>query len=108
MVGVSDDGTSVGIEADNFKNEDKMSLHLVNIVKAKMGPQAMTSAHIHFEEHDEKRVLMVQCSRSSIPVYVKDGDTERFYVRTGPSTSELSASQIQSYIKQRFSQSVCV
>ncbi len=37
------------------------------------------------------------------PVYVKDGNMERFYIRTGPSSTELTASQIQEYIKQRFS-----
>ena len=35
---------------------------------------------------------------------VKDGEIERFYVRTGPSTTELTASQTQDYIKQRFKQ----
>ncbi|MFQ5472654.1 MAG: DUF262 domain-containing protein [Dehalococcoidia bacterium] len=103
VVGVSDDGTPIGIEADKFPNEDKLSLHLVNIVKARMGPQAMTAMHIHFEDYDDSRVLIVRCPRSPAPVFVKDGDIERFYVRTGPSTTELSASQTQDYISQRFS-----
>ena len=102
VVGVSDDGTPVGIEADKFPNEDKMSLHLVNIVKSRMGPQAMTSMHVHFEDLNGSRVMVMRCRKSSVPVFVNDGDIERFYVRTGPSTTELSASQTQSYIKQRF------
>ena len=104
IVGVSDDGTPVGIDADKFPNEDKMSLHLVNIVKNRMGPQAMTAMHVHFEDYDDSRVLVIRCSRSPAPVFVKDGEIERFYVRTGPSTTELTASQIQGYIKQRFKQ----
>lgn len=102
IVGVSDDGTPVGIEADKFPNEDKMSLHLVNIVKSRMGPQAMTAMHVHFEDHDDTRVIVIRCPRSQAPVFVKDADIERFYVRTGPSTTELTASQTQGYIKQRF------
>ena len=35
-------------------------------------------------------------------MFLKDGNTERFYIRTGPSTTELSLSQTQEYIKQRF------
>jgi len=101
IVGVSDDGTPVGIEADKFPNEDKMSLHLVNIVNARMGPQAMTVIHIHFEDYDDSRVLVIRCSPSPAPVFVKDGEIERFYVRTGPSTTELTASQTQDYIEQR-------
>lgn len=37
VIGISDDGTPVGIGVDQFPNEDKMSLHLVNIVKTRMG-----------------------------------------------------------------------
>jgi hypothetical protein len=102
VIGVSDDGSPVGIESDKFPSEDKMSLHLVNIVKDRMGPQAMTTMHLHFEDHDGTRVLVIRCPRSRLPVFLKDGDVERFFVRTGPATTELSASQIQAYIKQRF------
>ena len=79
-----------------------MSLHLVNIVKSRMGIQAMTSHHAHFDDHDDFRVMFIKCRQSPTPIFLKDGDTERFYIRTGPSTTELSASQTQEYIKQRF------
>lgn len=102
IIGVADDGSPVGIQADDFGNEDKMSLHLVNIVKARLGVHAMTSLHAHFDDHDDCRVMVVKCRRASVPVFLKDGDTERFYIRTGPSTTELSASQTQEYIKQHF------
>lgn len=72
------------------------------IVKSRIGPQAMTSMHIHFEDYDSTRVMVVRCKKSPIPVFVKDGETERFYVRTGPSTTELTASQTQEYIRIRF------
>ena len=102
VIGVSDDGSPVGIQSDDFENEDKMSLHLVNIIKTRMGIPAMTNLHAHFDDHEECRVMVVKCRKSPLPVFLKDGDTERFYIRTGPSTTELSASQTQEYIKQRF------
>ncbi len=102
VVGVSDDGTALGLQHDNFPNEDGMALHLVNIIKARLGVQAMTQVHIHFEDKDEFRVMVVRSSRSSAPIYMKDNEIERFYIRTGPSTTELSASQIQPYIRHRF------
>ena len=102
ITGVSDDGTPVGLEADMFPNEDKMVLHLVNIVKARMGPGSMTAMHLHFEDYDDDRVLVVRCSPSPGPVFVKDGEIERFYIRTGPSTTELTGSQTQTYVTQRF------
>ena len=102
IVGVSDDGSPIGIEIDGFPNEDKMSLHLVDIVKSRMGIQAMTSLHAHFDDHDDCRVMVVKCGKAPAPVFVKDGTTERFFIRTGPSTTELTASQIQEYIQHRF------
>ena len=102
VVGVSDDGSPVGIQFDDFANEDKMNLHLVNIVKERMGIQAMTSLYVRFDDHDDSRVMVVKCRKAPTPVFLKDGDIERFYIRTGPSTTELSASQTQEYIKRRF------
>lgn len=102
IIGMADDGTPVGIERDGFANEDKMSLHLVNLVNSRLGPQAMTNIHSHFEDHDGKRVLVVYCTKSPAAVFVKDGAVEKFFVRTGPSTTELSASQTQDYISRRF------
>jgi len=102
IVGISDDGNPVGIQADKFDNEDKMSLHLVNIVKSRLGISAMTNIHVHFDDHDDFRVMVVKCGKALSPVFVKDEDTERFYIRTGPSTTELSPSQTQNYIQQRF------
>ncbi len=102
IVGVADDGSPVGIEKDGFPNEDKMSLHLVNIVKSRMGIPALTNINVNFDDYEECRVMVVKCHKSPTAVFVKDADLERFYVRTGPATSELSASQTQEYIKQRF------
>jgi hypothetical protein len=102
IIGVSDDGAPVGIKTDGFPSEDKMSLHLVNIFKDRMGPEAMTAMNIHFDDYEDDRVMAIRCKRSSSPVYVKDDNIERFYIRTGPSTTELTLSQAQSYIKQRF------
>lgn len=102
VIGVEDDSTMLGIEVDQFPNEDKMSLHLVNLVKERMDPLAMINIHPRFEDYDGKRVLVIECSRSKSPIYVRDGELERFYIRTGPATTELSAKQIQAYIKQRF------
>lgn len=51
---------------------------------------------------DSSRVMVIRCGMSSKAVFTKDGNVERFYIRTGPPTTELTASQTQDYIKQRF------
>lgn len=103
IIGMSDESEPIGIEVDGFFNEDKMNLHLVNLVKSQISPQAMTFIHTHFEDYKEKRIMIIECNKSPVVVFVKDGETERFYLRTGPSTTELSASQTQDYIKLKFS-----
>ena len=103
VIGMSDESEPVGVEIDGFSNEDKMNLHLVNLVKSRISPQAMTFIHTHFEDYKEKRIMIIECNKSSVAVFVKDGEIERFYLRTGPSTTELSASQTQDYMKLKFS-----
>lgn len=102
IIGVSDEGNAVGIIADNFENEDKMNLHLINIIKTRMGVHALTCVHCHFEDKDNYRVLVVKCDKSNLPVFLADNGIEHFFIRTGPSTTELSASQTQEYISHRF------
>ena len=102
MIGVADDGTAQGIEVDAFPNEDKMGLHLTNLVKDRMGPAVATWMHAHFEDLDGHRVLSVKCQPAKAPVYLKDGNKESFYIRTGPSTTELTTSQAHDFISRRF------
>ena len=102
VIGVSDDGKAVGIEADGFPDVDKMSLHLANIVNARIGPSAMTLIHMSFDDFEERRVLVVNCQRSPTEVYVRDDNVQRFYVRTGPAIAELTGSDMVEYVNQRF------
>ena len=79
-----------------------MHLHLVNLLNDRIGAQHSMYIHPRFEDRDEARVLVVECWPSNSSAFVKDGGTERFYTRTGAATTELSASQMQHYIAQRF------
>ena len=100
LIGISDDGTPIGIQADKFKSEDKMSQHLVNLVKSRLGSDVAVS--ISFETYQDHSIMKVVCEPSSAPVYIKDGQTETFFRRMGTSTIELPTSQALKYIKQRF------
>ncbi|MBA2436348.1 MAG: DUF262 domain-containing protein [Chthoniobacterales bacterium] len=102
IIGVRDDGTPLGIEADQFQSEDKMGLHLVNLVNNKMGPQTMTSMHVRFDEYEDRRVMVIECHKSGKPVFLKDADSEHFFIRTGPSTTQLSPTQTLEYIKHKW------
>jgi hypothetical protein len=103
VVGVMDDRSLVGIpEADQFPSEDKMSLHLSNLVASRMGAMVMMYVHPRFEDFESGRVMIVDCWRAKTPVFVKDGSAERFYIRAGASTAELPTSKVHEYIGLRF------
>jgi hypothetical protein len=104
VVGVADDGAAVGLDADGFPNEDKLSLHLVNLLKDRIGGEHAVSIHPRFDDFDGVRVLVVDCEPSRAPVWVTDGTAERFFVRYGPSTQELVGAEANDYIRQRFTQ----
>ncbi|RMH18079.1 MAG: ATP-binding protein [Gammaproteobacteria bacterium] len=102
VIGVADDGSAVGTQEDGFPNEDKFALHLDNLIRTRLGSHVMLYVHPRFEDYDGARVMVVQCQPAKGPVYVKDGQVERFYVRSAASTAELTGSQMNEYIKQRF------
>jgi len=102
IVGVNDKKEPIGIERDGFSSEDKMDQHLVNLLRDRMGAHHMLFIHPRFADFEGKRVLVVRCDPSKSPAYVKDGDNERFYIRTSGTTTELRPSTVHEYIEQRF------
>lgn len=102
LVGVTDNGEVLGLDADGFESEDKMSLHLVNLVRDRIGDVFLPYVHPHFEDHGGGRVLVVRCERGPKPAFVKDGGQQRFFVRGGNATTELSGISVTDYVKQRF------
>lgn len=102
LIGVADDGEVLGIGADGFPNEDKMGLHLVNLIKDRIGEVFLPYVHPHFEDQDGERVLMVRCEPGPKAGFLKDGKEQRFFVRGGNATTELSGASIMEYTTKRF------
>lgn len=102
LIGVTDNGEVLGLEADGFPNEDKMGLHLVNLIKDRIGDVFLPYIHPHFEDQGGGRVLAVRCERGPKAAFVKDGNQQRFFVRGGNATTELMGTSITDYVKQRY------
>lgn len=45
LIGIADDGEVLGFDADGFQNEDKLGLHLVNLVKDRTGEVFLPYIH---------------------------------------------------------------
>jgi hypothetical protein len=102
LIGVADDGEVLGLDADGFQNEDKLGLHLVNLVKDRIGEVFLPYIHPHFQDENGARVLAIRCEKGPKAAFLKDGNLQRFFVRGGNATTELSGASITDYVKQRF------
>ena len=102
VIGVDDNGTPLGLENDGFQNEDKMDQHLANLIRDRLGAHHTFCLHPRFVDYEGKRVLVVRCDPARSPAYLKEGKAEYFYIRTSGTTTELPASKIHDYVKQRF------
>lgn len=102
FVGVNDEGDIVGLDADQFPNEDKLLLHLDNLIKKSLGQPVYVCLNIECDEINGGRILAVECKPSDKPVFLKNGDSEEFYIRAGASSPAVPPSHAHEYIQQRF------
>ena len=101
LIGVSDDGEILGIEQDKFENADKCGLHLKNLVNQHIGAEFSPLIRFQVQAIDSKMLVTVQCERSAHPVFLKSKGKEAFYIRSGPSSVELSPRELLEYVARR-------
>lgn len=102
LVGVEDDGTIHGMADDRFKSDDALMLHFTNRVRDWIGASFLRFLRQRIIEIDGKDIFMVECQPAVTPAYLRTGNEEHFFVRTGPSTTSLPASQIHDYVQGHF------
>lgn len=101
LVGVADDGTIRGADEESFANRDKMGLHLTNLIASQIGNGFLPYISFKMVDFDGKVVICVRCLECPKPVFLKDGKIEIFYVRSGPSTVELTGMNLINYVNNR-------
>lgn len=102
LIGVSDDGTIRGIDLDGFDNRDKLNLHFTNMISSSIGNEFLPYIHFNLVDFSEDvAVMRATCTRSKKPVFLKEGKSEQFYVRSGPSSVELTGMNMINYVRNR-------
>lgn len=101
MIGVADDRRIIGLAEDGFENMDKLMLHLVNLLRDRVKPNVLPLVDFDLLTIENKSVLSVRCKKGDVPVWLTT-DTEHFYIRSGPTSTELSPSDAVDYIVGRF------
>jgi hypothetical protein len=107
LIGVADDRSVVGLEADAFESEDRFLLHLSQVARNALGDRAGTCIDPRMQAVQGKAVCVVACQRSPEPVWVRTKDLPEdgpgdFYVRSGPGTVKLAPADAEAYIRTRF------
>ena len=60
IIGLTDEGTPVYIQADDFTNEDNARAFIWLILSNLVWASAMTSHHAHFDDHDDFRDMFIK------------------------------------------------
>jgi len=102
IIGVDDKKEILGLKNDNFKDDDHMLLHLTQIIQEKINTEHSRFITGTIEHSNGNRILRIDVKPASTPAYVSHNNEEYLYVRTGPSTSSLKASEIFNFIQTRF------
>ena len=106
LMGVADDGAIVGLDSDysalKKPSRDGFEQLLMTSIASKLGADACQSVQTVFHSVEGKDVCRVIVSPAHRPVYVRDGETPKLYVRTGVSTRELNVQEAINYTATRW------
>jgi len=102
FIGVKDDGDIRGLKIDKFSNNDKLLLHLGNIINKRIGSHYVDLIRYDLKNVNGIKILRVDCKPSSTPVFLKFENEDSFYIRNGPSSVKLSGSDTLEYSKKHF------
>ncbi|MCU7801411.1 MAG: putative DNA binding domain-containing protein, partial [gamma proteobacterium symbiont of Lucinoma myriamae] len=103
LIGVDDDANILGIENDEFENEDKILLHFKNLLSQHIGLEFSNYINLVINQIEGKTVLVIECERADRPTFLYHKNSEDFYIRSGPASVKLSVSKVLKYVKHRYS-----
>lgn len=105
LIGVEDSGQVLGIEKDcqtlRHQNIDGFEQRLVALVTKFLGGQNTGFVRTEFVEAEGKTISVVRIAPSHEPVFCKDGNLQRYYVRAGNTTRELDTREAIAHIKEK-------
>ena len=106
LIGVDDKGEVIGLDKDyenlKHKNRDGFEQAVTTLLTTKLGATVTSSILIMFHSQNGKDACRIVAMPSHRPIYVKDGSTTKFYVRTGCTTRELNLQDAVEYISMHW------
>lgn len=112
IIGVNDEGNVLGLDRDYASidgNKDKFEIHIRNLINSNFGKVFSTNnINITFHEVEEGvEICKIEIPKGNKPLFLNVTDNngqkhEKFYVRSGNTSQELSLSEISEYVSGRF------
>lgn len=106
LIGVADDGEIIGLEKDyatlKKPNQDGFEQALMTAISANLGADLCQFVHILFHVIDDREVCRLIVSPSTRPVFLEQGNTPKFFVRTGGATRDLNIQEALDYVDGRW------
>jgi hypothetical protein len=106
LIGVADDASIVGLESDyqtlKRKDADGYTQALMSTVADRLGTPACRMLRILFHRLEDKEVCRIIVLPSPVPVYAKEDNQSKFYIRTGSGTREMDIQEAVGFIKTRW------
>ena len=108
LIGVADDGTILGLEQDfrslKKQNQDGFEQAVMTAVSSNLGTDLCRNLHILFHVRDGKSVCRVIVSPADRPVFLNQGNTPKFFLRTGGATRDLNIQEALKFVQGRWKQ----
>ena len=105
VIGVSDAGEIVGLEADyqtlKHKNRDGFERFLMSLIKERLGGHVCSLIHPVFASIGGSDVCRLVVEPSDRPIYSSDGRGAHYFLRTGNATRELDVREAVEHIRGR-------
>jgi hypothetical protein len=106
LIGVADNGDILGLEQDyqtlKKPGQDGFEQSLMTAISNNLGADLCVFVHILFHTINGKDVCRVIVSPASRPVFLEQGNTPKFYVRTGGGTRDLNIQEALGFVPGRW------
>jgi hypothetical protein len=106
LIGVSDSGEIIGLKNDyktlKKQNQDGFEQVIMTAIADNLGADLCAHVSILFHSITDKTICRLIVSPSARPVYIKDGNNTKFYIRTGAATRDLNIQEAVEFVQRRW------
>lgn len=107
VIGVSDKRVPIGLSNDyktlQKQDSDGFENHLTNLISQRIGKEILSLIDVSFFRSGIKEMCKLRIKKSKVPVFLRDGSKEEFYVRTGNNSRPFSMSEMSNYMRDHWS-----